>query len=85
MARRPLKFYTGFPTYYVRIAPHAMITLMVLDAIQSFQSRTVSESVATRRDATRRSDKAISRDDQPSKDQRRRLYSSFLLFRPVRT
>ena len=35
--RRPLKFYTGFPTYYVRIAPHAMITLMVLDAIQSFQ------------------------------------------------
>ena len=33
----PLKFYTGFPTYYVRIAPHAMITLMVLDAIQSFQ------------------------------------------------
>ena len=33
----PLKFYTGFPTYYVRIAPHAMITLMVLDSIQKFQ------------------------------------------------
>ena len=34
----PLKFYTGFPTYYVRIAPHAMITLMVLDAIKQFQA-----------------------------------------------
>ena len=33
----PLKFYTGFPTYYVRIAPHAMITLMVLDSIQKFE------------------------------------------------
>jgi len=29
----PLKFYTGFPTYYTRIAPHAMITLMILDKI----------------------------------------------------
>ena len=25
----PLKFYTGFPTFYVRIAPHAMITLIL--------------------------------------------------------
>merc|ERR1712216_568059 len=33
----PLKFYTGFPTYYVRIAPHAMIPLMVLDTIQKFE------------------------------------------------
>jgi solute carrier family 25 oxoglutarate transporter 11 len=29
----PLKFYTGFPTYYVRIAPHAMFTLILLDQI----------------------------------------------------
>jgi solute carrier family 25 (mitochondrial oxoglutarate transporter), member 11 len=35
----PLKFYTGFPTYYVRIAPHAMITLMVLDSIQEMQKK----------------------------------------------
>jgi solute carrier family 25 oxoglutarate transporter 11 len=35
----PLKFYTGFPTYYVRIAPHAMLTLMALDAIQKFQKK----------------------------------------------
>jgi len=35
----PLKFYTGFPTYYVRIAPHAMITLIALDAIQQFQKK----------------------------------------------
>jgi len=33
----PLKFYTGFPTYYVRIAPHAMITLMLLDYIKDLQ------------------------------------------------
>jgi len=33
----PLKFYTGFPTYYVRIAPHAMFTLILLDQINSMQ------------------------------------------------
>jgi len=33
----PLKLYTGFPTYYVRIAPHAMITLVALAQIQKFQ------------------------------------------------
>lgn len=33
----PLKFYTGFPTYYVRIAPHAMFTLIILDQINSTQ------------------------------------------------
>ena len=33
----PLKFYTGFPTYYVRIAPHAMFTLIILDQINSAQ------------------------------------------------
>jgi len=26
-----LRFYRGFGTYYVRIAPHAMITLLVAD------------------------------------------------------
>merc|ERR1712100_188849 len=31
----PLKFYTGFPTYYVRIAPHAMFTLIILDQINT--------------------------------------------------
>lgn len=35
----PLKFYTGFPTFYVRIAPHAMITLMVQDTLQSTQKK----------------------------------------------
>lgn len=33
----PLKFYTGFPTFYVRIAPHAMITLMTLDLLQNWE------------------------------------------------
>nr|POF20128.1 putative mitochondrial 2-oxoglutarate/malate carrier protein [Quercus suber] len=27
----PLRFYRGFSTYYVRIAPHAMLTLLVAD------------------------------------------------------
>lgn len=31
----PLKFYTGFPTYYVRIAPHAMFTLIILDQLNT--------------------------------------------------
>merc|ERR1712194_731417 len=30
----PMRFYAGFPTFYVRIAPHAMITLMAQDVIK---------------------------------------------------
>jgi len=30
----PQKLWTGFPTYYVRIAPHAMITLMAQDQVK---------------------------------------------------
>jgi solute carrier family 25 oxoglutarate transporter 11 len=30
----PLRFYAGFPTFYVRIAPHAMITLIAQDNIK---------------------------------------------------
>lgn len=30
----PLRFYAGFPTFYVRIAPHAMITLILQDTIK---------------------------------------------------
>merc|ERR1711865_51199 len=30
----PQKLWTGFPTYYVRIAPHAMITLMMQDQVK---------------------------------------------------
>jgi len=32
-----LKFWTGFPTYYVRIAPHVMFTLLALEQIIAFQ------------------------------------------------
>jgi len=35
----PLRFYSGFPTFYVRIAPHAMITLMAQDQIKKFWAR----------------------------------------------
>jgi len=30
----PLRFYAGFPTFYVRIAPHAMVTLIAQDNIK---------------------------------------------------
>eukprot|EP00928_Gymnodinium_smaydae_P020837 TRINITY_DN1805_c0_g1_i3.p1 TRINITY_DN1805_c0_g1~~TRINITY_DN1805_c0_g1_i3.p1 ORF type:complete len:298 (+),score=81.84 TRINITY_DN1805_c0_g1_i3:104-997(+) len=30
----PMRFYAGFPTFYVRIAPHAMITLIAQDFIK---------------------------------------------------
>jgi solute carrier family 25 oxoglutarate transporter 11 len=30
----PLRFYAGFPTFFVRIAPHAMITLIAQDQIK---------------------------------------------------
>jgi len=30
----PLRFYAGFPTFYIRIAPHAMITLIAQDYIK---------------------------------------------------
>ncbi|ORY44150.1 hypothetical protein BCR33DRAFT_717231 [Rhizoclosmatium globosum] len=29
----------GFPTYYIRIAPHAMITLLTADALNSFAKK----------------------------------------------
>merc|ERR1719460_3300701 len=32
----PLRFYAGFPTFYVRIAPHAMITLLAQDQLKKF-------------------------------------------------
>jgi len=32
----PLAFYAGFPTYYFRIAPHAMITLIAQDQVKKF-------------------------------------------------
>lgn len=32
----PLRFYAGFPTYYFRIAPHAMITLITQDQVKKF-------------------------------------------------
>merc|ERR1711924_444007 len=35
----PLRFYAGFPTYYVRIAPHCMITLVALDYIKTTQAK----------------------------------------------
>merc|ERR1719386_232252 len=35
----PMRFYAGFPTFYVRIAPHAMITLIAQDAIKKGWSK----------------------------------------------
>ncbi|KAL8026795.1 hypothetical protein ABFX02_14G052000 [Erythranthe guttata] len=33
----PFKFYTGFPVYCVRIAPHVMMTWIFLNQIQKFE------------------------------------------------
>ena len=30
----PLRFYSGFPTFYCRVAPHAMITLVAADKLK---------------------------------------------------
>merc|ERR1711937_157736 len=35
----PMRFYAGFPTFYVRIAPHAMITLILQDFIKKTWSK----------------------------------------------
>ncbi|KAI8805209.1 mitochondrial substrate carrier protein [Cladochytrium replicatum] len=32
----PLAFYRGFPTYYIRIAPHVMLTLLFSDALNDW-------------------------------------------------
>jgi solute carrier family 25 oxoglutarate transporter 11 len=32
----PLAFYAGFPTYYVRIAPHAMLVLLLVEAMDNY-------------------------------------------------
>ena len=40
----PLRFYAGFPTYYVRIAPHAMLTLIAQDFIKKSSSPIWSSS-----------------------------------------
>lgn len=34
----PLRFYTGFPTYCVRIAPHVTFTLIFLDALKKAEA-----------------------------------------------
>merc|ERR1711998_225637 len=35
----PMRFYAGFPTFYARIAPHAMITLMAQNQIKAWWSK----------------------------------------------
>ena len=35
----PFKFYTGFPTYLVRIAPHATLTLVFVAALPKWQAQ----------------------------------------------
>eukprot|EP00879_Flechtneria_rotunda_P005388 GHRR01005677.1.p1 GENE.GHRR01005677.1~~GHRR01005677.1.p1 ORF type:complete len:307 (+),score=82.66 GHRR01005677.1:94-921(+) len=33
----PLKFYTGFPTYIIRIGPHVVLTLVFLDSLNKWE------------------------------------------------
>src|SRR5690349_17598278 len=44
LTQGPMAFYRGFWTYYVRIAPHAMITLYALENLEKFAK--VSSSCA---------------------------------------
>jgi solute carrier family 25 oxoglutarate transporter 11 len=37
-SKGPLAFYTGFPTYCVRIAPHAVITLLFMAALPKWEA-----------------------------------------------
>ncbi|KAJ3030287.1 UNVERIFIED_CONTAM: hypothetical protein HDU68_009558 [Siphonaria sp. JEL0065] len=37
-------FYKGFGTYYVRIAPHAMITLLTADALNTFAKKQIGKN-----------------------------------------
>jgi solute carrier family 25 oxoglutarate transporter 11 len=38
----PMAFYTGFPTYYARIAPHAMLVLLLVEVMDSSLKRAFS-------------------------------------------
>jgi len=35
----PTKLWVGFPTFYVRIAPHVMIHLLVLDSMNNLYAK----------------------------------------------
>lgn len=35
----PLKFYTGFPTYFIRIAPHVVLTLSFASLLPKIQKQ----------------------------------------------
>lgn len=35
----PLKFYTGFPTYFVRIAPHVVFTLLFVELLPKLEGK----------------------------------------------
>lgn len=35
----PLKFYTGFPTYCLRIAPHVALTLFFADQLPKLEKK----------------------------------------------
>jgi solute carrier family 25 oxoglutarate transporter 11 len=39
----PLAFYSGFPTYYARIAPHAMLVLLMVEMTDSTIKRTFTK------------------------------------------
>ncbi|KAJ3186083.1 hypothetical protein HDU85_001001 [Gaertneriomyces sp. JEL0708] len=39
----PLAFYRGFPVYYLRIAPHAMLTLLIADALTALAAHSIQK------------------------------------------
>ena len=46
-AEGPLAFYAGFPTYFTRIAPHAMLVLLLVDAFETSIKAKFTKSIDT--------------------------------------
>ena len=46
-----MRFYAGFPTFYARIAPHAMITLIAQDHIKKWWNKLETAEASKRKAA----------------------------------
>ncbi|KND00001.1 uncharacterized protein SPPG_04348 [Spizellomyces punctatus DAOM BR117] len=49
----PLAFYRSFPVYYIRIAPHAMLTLLIADGLNSAVATLAAGSTRLRKEEQR--------------------------------
>lgn len=49
----PMRFYAGFPTFYARIAPHAMITLIAQDQLKKLWKKLEARDTAPKQNAAK--------------------------------